>query len=423
MPINALVNDELSFDQKARKSSKFLLGYGTQIFKPILPITSVATLISAANAYPYSPSLAATYATLAVVAFATHKILTSPFAQNLVSKTKDTEWRSATYSQKNFKDSDWNTRFSAKAGPTYTAVNMYNHFVIKHNHVMDFFKFDTLVKFGVKAVVHMANANDEFSQRLKEVSKATGLWSKIKSLVKKSKNIDHKKLTGINVLDEISKIAPTIEGFITNKADGPSQDLFEVNDKVISRSHDRYLLNNSYFSFAMLHSEIITAINNDDRKLITKLSNKDGIGHFINTFKYTGNTDYKPLSDMARSLRDVMDNYKPGDSYYFPLSSGHNDSNSIQDNTKIIFKNLQSNLTKMHDLNIDVPITISNEMLRQVRPAMEEKLAKNAVSSMMANKQSINENSENDLIFTKSQKAADDFADKIEKKFARDIEY
>lgn len=410
-------------DNQYRKGAKLFYGWGTQLVKPVLPLTGAGSIMAGIDTYSNDVTQAALYASVGVMALFTHKILTSNFAKDLITKTKDTEWRSATYSKKHFKDKEWNKRFSTKGGPTYTTVNMYNHFVIKHNMIMDFMNFDSLVKVGMKVAVHVANTKDLFSRRFKEASKESGLWNKFNALFDNSKDNNYKRVSGVNVLDEISKLAPEVDGFVSIKDDGPANDLFELNNKIINRGHDKYLLNNSYFSFAMLYTEIEEALKNDDAKTIEKLSGKDGIGHFINTYRYNENENYKPLAEMAESLLQVMDNYVPGDRYHFALSNGTNPSLSIKENTLKTFDNLARKLKASNDIEIEIPVTISEEMVKQIKPSMSEKLSLNKLSTFYSNKDSIDPDIDTSLAFQKTDDAADKFAQKIENKFKQSNDY
>lgn len=420
MNLNKLFPDkDQPLDQKDKHWKNLLFGYGAQLIKPVVGIGAATTVF---EMYKTDPMAAATFASIGLLSYWTVNMIKTDFAKNMLAQTKVSEWDAVTYSKKHFKDKSWNRRYHPSVGPTLSAAHMYNHFVVKHNAVMDFVKFDTLVQFGIQAAIRLSNFHDELFQRFQAASRAIGVWEKFQTYLDPIRNVVPANKTTMNIFEQVKEIAPTIEGFTTSKSSGPRNDLFRFNEDVINTSSERYILNNTYFSFATLHAEIVQAIHNNDSKTIKSLTGKDGIGKFINLLKYTGNKDFEPLHHMAKSLLQVMDNYRANDVYHFPLASEYNHQSSIQDNAEAIFANLSNYVADTHKISLERPIAYSEEIFRQMRPSMEKFLVKNMIDSASKDNRGLDAERMESEIFPKSKEAADRFIRKMEDKFSIDIE-
>ena len=405
-------------DVKSKHWGSLLYGYGAQLAKPAVGLGAVTTVV---NMYKDDPMAATMFASIGLLSYWTVNMIKTDFAKNMLGQTKLSEWDAVTYSKKHFKDQNWNRRYHPSVGPTLSAANMYNHFVVKHNTVMDFFKFDTLVNFGIKAAIRYSNFQDDLFVRFQAASKELSLWDKFQTYIDPIRNVVPANKTTFNIFEQIKEIAPEIEGFVTDKNAGPREDLYRFNDELIKTSSSAYILNNTYFSFATLQAEVIHALKTDDEKAIKKLSGKDGIGKFINLFKYTGNKDFEALNHMAQSLLGVMDNYRPKDNYNFSLAKDFDTSRSIKENAKDIYINLKDFMSERYNVTIEGPVRLPDEIFRNMEPVMNRFLTKNNIDEAMKDSKGINGERMDKEIFPKSQEATKRFVRKMKDKFSIDI--
>lgn len=418
MSLKAFPDKNKPTDVKFKYMGNLAYGYGVQLIKPVVGIGAVSTVI---DMYKKDPMAATMFASIGLLSYWTVNMLKTDFAKGMLGQTKLSEWDAVTYSQKHFKDQEWNKRYHPSVGPSMSAANMYNYFAIKHNVVMDFFKFDTLVNFGIKAAIKFSNKHDELFQRFQAASRELGLWNKFNKYIDPIRNVVPANKTTFNIFEQIKEIAPDIEGFISDDLAGPRDDLYKFNDDLIKTSSSKYILNNTYLSFATLQAEIITAINEGDLKEIERLSCHKGIGKFINLYEHTGNENFKAISDMSKSLLEVMDNYRPGDTYHFPLAKGFDSKNSIKNNSQIIFDNLKDLLKDHYDLKVEMPVKFPEEIFRQMEPVMKKFLIKNEMDKAHSDAKGLDAKRMEQEIFPKTEEATKKFIRRMEDKFSIDI--
>lgn len=415
---SVIPHKKLPFDAKGKHWKQVFLGNATDFMKPVIGFGSATKVWQTFETDPVNATL---LASVGIISYCLISMVKTDFAKKLLEETMMSEMDACSYSKKYFKDELWNEPIDKGNRDSISSACLYNEFVIKHNSVKQFLKFDTLVKLGVKAVIRFNKFQDSLFMRFKSAARETGIWDKYNAMLDPIREHIPSEKSVFSILDEVKNIAPSIDGFIKDPIKGVREDAYKFNSELIDSAKNQFTVNNSYFSFAVLHAEVIQAINDNDGDLIKSLSGKNGIGKFINQYKYTGNPALKELSSMAESLLVVMDNYVPGDTYFFPLAAEHDYSSDIKTNAQTTFEAIQSYMRDNENIVVEQPKRFSEELLNQMGSTMVKTLQQNFIAEEVSKADGLTPEKMNRVIFPKVEEGKNKFLSKIQKAFSMDI--